>query len=50
MAEIVIDGDGFDDARNGFGTEGGDARRHYRSAFLEVLAQRVVEGANVRSC
>ena len=43
---IVVHGDGFNDASNGFGAEGGDTNRHHRSAFPEVLAQRVVERAN----
>ena len=44
VAEIVIDGDGLDDARNGFGTEGRDASSHHCRTLLEVLTQRVVRG------
>jgi hypothetical protein len=47
VAEIVVDGDGFDDTRNRFGAEGGDAGCDDHRALLKVLTQGVVERANL---
>src|ERR1700687_1411337 len=44
--EIVVHGDCFDDASDSFGAECGDTVRHHSSAFVEVMTQSVVEGAN----
>ena len=46
VAEIVVHGDGFDDASDGFSTEGGDTGCDEGRADGEVLAQFVVERAN----
>ena len=46
VAEIVVDRDSFDDARNSFGAEGGDTGGDEGRTDREVLAQFVVKRAN----
>ena len=45
VTEIIVDRDGFDDAGNGFGAEGGDTGCDQCRTDAEVLAQFVVERA-----
>ena len=46
VAKVVVDFDGLDDARDCFGAERSDARRHDRMTLAEILSQLVVERAN----
>ena len=46
VAEIIVHGDGFNDASDGFGAEGGDTGCDQGRTDGEVLAQFVVERAN----
>jgi hypothetical protein len=47
VAEIIVHGDGFHDASNGFRAEGGDTGGDEGRTDSEVLAQFVVERTNV---
>src|SRR5262249_17029404 len=49
VAKVVEHRDGFDDAGDGFGAEGGNARGHRRHALGKVLTQFIVQRADARS-
>src|SRR5262249_41944395 len=49
VAKVVEHRDGFDDAGDGFGAEGGNARGHHRHALGKVLTQFIVQRADARS-
>ncbi len=46
VAEVVVDGDCLDDARNGFRAKRRDARSYYGTPSAKVLPQAIVKSAN----